>query len=56
MQKKKTIAEKSKLFTGMILKVLLMPMEKLGSVVHGVNLNRKSPKGQIKGAPKDNNR
>jgi hypothetical protein len=51
--RKLDIEEKSKLFTGMILKVLTLSMERLGSVVHGVNSGLKSPAAHIKGAPRD---
>jgi hypothetical protein len=36
--------------------MLLVPMARLGSVVHGVNPKSKTPRAQIKGAPRDNTR
>jgi hypothetical protein len=35
--------------------ILLMPIERLGSALHGANPKRKTPRAQIKGAPRESN-
>jgi hypothetical protein len=54
---KNNYSMKNKIVYGYVIsKVLLHPMERLRSMVYGVNPNRKSPKAEVKGAPTYSNR